>query len=603
MDVQYHIVPSRPEAHIFTVTCTISQPDPGGQVFSLPAWIPGSYMIRDFARNVITLRASSEEKEVALIKRDKHTWQCAPCNGTLSIVYEVYAWDLSVRGAHLDTTHGYFNGAGVFVCIHGRENQPCTVYILQPAGTAYRQWRVATALPRVDAELHGFGRYAASNYDELIDHPVEMGTFELGVFDVSGVPHEIALTGRHRADLVRLGSDLSRVCAQHVSLFGELPDMERYVFQVTAVGEGYGGLEHRASTSLLCSRYDLPMPGEEEIGERYRGFLGLCSHEYFHTWNVKRIKPAVFTPYNLNQETHTRLLWMFEGITSYYDDLALVRSGLIGPESYLELLGQMITRVLRGSGRFKQSVSDSSFDAWTKFYKQDENSQNAIVSYYAKGAMIALALDLLIRLGSPQKFSLDDVMRMLWTRYGKTGVGVPELGVEQEISDLVGMDLKDFFECYVRGTEDMPLQEYLQPFGVAIEMRPAESEQDKGGKPPGKPAKAGGRCVLGVRTAEAPGGVQITHVLENGAAQAAGIAAGDVLVALEGLRVNAKDLESRLAMYRPGDRVIAHVFRRDELVQFPVTLKAAEADTCVLSIGKTGLTDLGLNWLGLQKPA
>ena len=598
-DVQYHIVPSRPEAHIYTVTCTIPQPDPDGQVFSMPAWIPGSYMIRDFSKNIVVMQAHSEGREIAIEKQDKHTWQCAPVPGTLSIVYEVYAWDLSVRGAHLDTTHGYFNGAGVFICVHGRELQPCTIYVLQPAGETYAQWRVATALPREDAELHGFGRYKASSYDELIDHPVEMGTFELASFEVAGVPHEIALTGRHRADLARLGQDLTKVCAQHVSLFGELPDMERYLFQVMAVGDGYGGLEHRASTSLLCSRYDLPMPGETEISERYRGFLGLCSHEYFHTWNVKRIKPAAFTPYNLNQETHTRLLWMFEGITSYYDDLALVRSGLIGAESYLELLGQMITRVLRGSGRFRQSVSDSSFDAWTKFYKQDDNAQNAIVSYYAKGAMIAMALDLLIRLGTQQLYSLDNVMRMLWEKYGKTGIGVPEQGVEQQISELVGLDLKDFFDCYVRGTEDMPLQEYLQPFGVSIEMRVAESEQDKGGKPATKPVKEGRRSVLGVRTAEAPGGVQITHVLESGAAQAAGIAAGDVVIAMEGLRVNAKDLETRLTMYRPGETVTLHVFRRDELLQMPVILQAAEADTCVLRIGKEGLTDLGKNWLGL----
>ena len=254
-----------------------------------------------------------------------------------------------------------------------------------------------------------------------------MAAFQRIDFHVAGRPHHVIISGRHRVDAERLAADLTRICETQIALFGELPaDIERYLFLVMAVGDGYGGLEHRSSCSLLCSRDDLPPPGLEQVSDGYRQFLGLCSHEYFHLWNVKRIKPAAFVPYDLYRETPTRQLWAFEGFTAYYDDLMLVRSGVIPPESYLELLGQTITRVLRGSGRHQQSVADSSFDAWTKFYRQDENASNAIVSYYTKGALIALALDLMIREASNGQRSLDDLMRQLWQRYGRTPTASPK---------------------------------------------------------------------------------------------------------------------------------------------------------------------------------
>ena len=414
--VLYTIQAVQPAAHLFEVSLRLAEPDPAGQVFSLPAWIPGSYMIREFARNIVSLSAEAGGKAVPATKLDKHSWRLpAGIQGPVTLRYTVYAWDLSVRSAHLDQTHGFFNGTSVFLAAHGHEDAPHRVNIRPPKGLEDARWRVATSLPEAvgekgAAERYGFGLYRADSYDDLIDHPVEMGTFTLGEFEACGVPHAVAITGRHDCDMGRLLADLKPVCERQIRLFGEPAPMSRYVFLTTAVGDGYGGLEHRASTALLCSRADLPHVGMDEATDGYRQFLGLCSHEYFHTWNVKRIKPAAFVPYRLAEESYTRLLWAFEGFTSYYDDLMLVRSQRIGLDDYLGLLAKTITQVHKGSGRHKQSVAESSFEAWTKYYRQDENSPNAIVSYYTKGALVALLLDLRLRAESHGARSLDTLM-------------------------------------------------------------------------------------------------------------------------------------------------------------------------------------------------
>lgn len=579
--IHYCIIPKNPEAHLFQVTITIAEPDPEGQHLSLPAWIPGSYLVRDFAKRVVRLSAECQGYPLPVRKLDKATWQCALSVGPLRINYEIYAWDSSVRAAHLDTFHGFFNGSSVFLRIEGQENQPCRVTISPPEGEAFFGWRVATALPRAGAEPYGFGDYRAGDYEELIDHPVEMGEFSLATFEACGIPHAIAITGRHWADMNRLCQDLKTLCAHHIRFFGEPAPMDRYVFLVTAMGEGYGGLEHRASAALLCNRSDLPQVGETEVGEGYRSFLGLCSHEYFHAWNVKRIKPAAFIPYNLKSENYTRLLWVFEGMTSYYDDLGLVRAGLISQEDYLEILGQTITRVLRGLGRFKQSLAESSFDAWTKFYQQDENAPNAIVSYYTKGALAALALDLTLRRETQGNCSLDEVMRALWETYGKTGMGVPENGVEQLAAEVSGLNLSVFFETALRGTEDLPLESLLAGIGIRYALRVSESSEDKGGKP-GK-GKAP-RATLGLRLVPNEKEAKISQVFDGGAAQLAGLSAGDSLIAVDGIRVTANNLERTIESCVVETIALVHAFRRDELKEFKVTLKSAPLDTCVLTI-------------------
>lgn len=582
--LHYSIVPSNPEAHLFKISLTIQNPDPEGQVISMPSWIPGSYMIRDFARTVITIDVRGDDRDIAISKLDKNHWKIAPHNGPLTINYEVYAWDLSVRSAHLDTTHGFFNGSSVFLEVIGQSDQPCSVDIIRPQGEAYNSWRVATSMTRLDTKLHQFGRYQATNYDELIDHPVEMGNFSLATFNVAGIPHDIVLTGKHNADIERLSRDLKLICEEHVKLFSELPEMERYVFMTMVVGDGYGGLEHRASTALICSRSHLPLKQQKEISDDYLTFLGLCSHEYFHTWNVKRIKPEAYLPYDLNHEVYTQQLWAFEGITSYYDDLGLVRSGLITTEKYLELVGQMMTRVHRGEGRFKQSLADSSFDTWTKFYKQDESAPNNIVSYYAKGALIALALDITIRQATQHNASLDQVMHRLWQEHGKPLVGVPEKRIEEIASEVANTDLSEFFQRYLYSTQDIPFSELMQEFGIQWQLQPTASLDDKGGQYNDKPKSS--VTWLGARFANDSIGAKLVNVLDNSPAQKAGLSANDVIIAFNGIKASKQNIEKLIGQYYPGDLIDVHAFRRDELMTFNITLETAPETTCAMQIDK-----------------
>jgi predicted metalloprotease with PDZ domain len=571
--VQYTIVPKDLAGHLFNVSLAVAAPDPEGQVFTLPAWIPGSYMVREFARNIVRIRAESGGQPVELAKLDKHTWRAAPVAGPLILHYEVYAWDLSVRAAHLDQSHGFFNGTSVFLRVLGQDAAPHQVDIQRPGDPAASDWRVATSLPELGARRYGFGTYIAGDYDELIDHPVEMGDFALASFKSHGIQHDIVVTGRvPNLDMERLQQDLKAICDTQIAFFepkAKKAPMDRYVFLTMAVGEGYGGLEHRASTALLCARADLPSTAALRTAERSEGyvtFLGLCSHEYFHTWNVKRIKPAVFAPYDLQAETYTPLLWLFEGFTSYYDDLMLVRSGIISEAAYLKLLGKTVASVLRGSGRTKQSVAESSFDAWTKYYRQDENAPNAIISYYTKGSLVGLAFDLTIRAKTGGAKSLDDVMRALWERYGRdfyagkpgSGRGVTEREVEALFDEVSGVRLKTMFDRYVRGTEDIPVAKLYAPFGIKL------TDDRKNAKP-----------SLDAGIGRDPLGAKLTQVHEGGPAHQAGLSAGDVVIAIDGLRVNGNplNLEQLFARYRVGDTVTVHAFRRDELLSFEVTLQ------------------------------
>ena len=596
LPISYCLRAINPAAHRFEVSCTVTAPDPNGQCFALPAWIPGSYLIRDFARNITAIRAEAGGQPIRLTKIDKHTWQAAALkknstsDTTLTITCEIYAWDLSVRGAHLDETHAFFNGTSVFLRVIGQEDRPCLIDIQPPPGRAFKDWRLATALEPAHGEKrcakrHGFGLYHATNYDELIDHPVEMGCFTLASFEACGVPHDIAITGRHDTDVARLTMDLKRICEWQIRFFGEPAPMSRYVFLVTAVGEGYGGLEHRASTALLCSRHDLPhtgIAGTTQLGEGYRGFLGLCSHEYFHTWNVKRIKPAAFIPYALDRENHTTLLWAFEGITSYYDDLALLRCGVIELKDWLELTAKTISAVQRNPGRQRQTLAESSFDAWSKFYRPDENTPNAVVSYYAKGALVALALDLTLRQRSKGRISLDNVMTCLWQRYGQTGLGVGEDDIQKIAEEVSSLNLKQFFAKYVHGTSELPLKKLLAPFGITLEW----GNEGQSSAP-----------SLGVKTGADGNEIKLTTVYDEGPAQAAGLSSGDTLVAINGLRVTPSTLDKLLLRHRSGDTLTLLAFRRDELMEFKLRLAPPVCDSARLT-SETRTNPLRKAWLG-----
>ena len=582
--ITYQLSPSDPAGHRCTVVLTVPHPDPAGQTLSLPAWIPGSYMIRDFARNIETIDARAGGRRVPLDKLDKHTWKAAPCRGPLVITCVIYAWDLSVRAAHLDDTHGFFNGTSVFLRVHGQERQPCLLDLQPPRDALQLPWRVYTSLPEAKghaqaAPRHGFGMYRAPDYDALLDHPIEMGTPQVATFTAHGATHELVFTGSMpNLDLERLSDDVQRICDAQIAFFEPrtrqapfLDSANRYVFMTMVTGDGYGGLEHRASTALMTARGDLPVRGVPGQTDGYRNFLGLVSHEYFHTWNVKRIKPAVFAPYDLDKENPTRLLWLFEGFTSYYDDLFLVRTQVIGMSDYLRTLGKTITSVLGSPGRLKQSVADSSFDAWTKYYRQDENSVNAIVSYYTKGSLVALALDLTIRSETRNRRSLDDLMRLLWDRYGRdfyqgAGLGVPEDAIGELVKEATGVDITDFLARYVDGREDPPLEALLARQGITVQWKAASTLPS-----------------IGARTGKQGDDLRLSAVIEKGPAHKAGLSAHDVIVAIDGVRVTATNLDKVLGRYRAGDTVVVHAFRRDELRSVRLKLAAPPATDCVLT--------------------
>lgn len=586
--ILYTLVPHDLGGHRLRVSLTLSNPDPQGQELALPAWIPGSYLIRDFARQVETIEASSNKRPVKIRKTGNHSWRCAPCKGPLTIEYVVYAWDLSVRSAHVDETHAFFNGTSVFLCPVGQEDQPCHLLLQAPPGVS--GWSVHTSLPEAvghpqAASRHGFGMYCAPDYDALIDHPVEMGTPQIISFEACGAQHEMVFTGvAPNLDLKRIAEDTRRICEAQIAFFEPesrkapfLDSSDRYVFMTMVTGDGYGGLEHRSSTALMCSRSDLPAKGRADAGEGYENFLGLVSHEYFHTWNVKRIKPAAFAPYALGRENHTELLWVFEGFTSYYDDLFLLRSGVMDETAYLRRLARSITLVQRGAGRLKQSVAESSFDTWTRFYKQDENSPNALVSYYTKGSLVAAGLDLAIRQATKESRSLDDVMRLMWERYGRDfyrgrAIGVEETAMPALIKEATGFDADDFLARYAYGREDVPLSDLLAPQGIVMSWKPAKND-----------------LGLGMRLRTANGQCSIATVHEGGAAHQAGLSANDVLVAVAGLRVqDEKSLKTLLERWQPGDTVAIHVFRRDELRCFNLVLAVPEPTECELQRKKPG---------------
>jgi predicted metalloprotease with PDZ domain len=609
--IHYRITPKHPAAHLFEVTMTIATPDPNGQRLSLPVWIPGSYMVREFARNLSRVSAYAGGHAIACEKIDKATWQCAPVDEPISVTYEVYAWDLSVRAAHLDETHGFFNGTSVFLFAESFRDSPCEVEIVRPTGEKFTDWRIATSLtvkpkyPRAfSAEnasngmpVKDFGIFTADSYDDLIDHPVEMGTFTHASFEACGVTHHIAITGRYRADVPRLCADFKLFCEAQIRLFEPhtaAAPMAEYWFLITVLGEGFGGLEHRASTALIVSRDDLPLANEPRVTAGYRKLLSLASHEYFHTWNVKRILPAAFTPYPLDREAYTTQLWFFEGITDYYDDLMLTRAGLITPLEYLEVEAENIGRVMGQHGRTRQTVAESSFDAWIKYYRQDENAVNSIVSYYQKGAIIGLALDLTIREKTANTKSLDDVMRALWQRHGKLGVAVPEGDIEKTASEIAGVDLSDFFSEAVYSVADIDLAKLFATVGVTLTWRP-NGASIAAPKMAERTLPALGAKVV----SDSNGDAKLSQVFTGGTAMTAGLSAGDTILAVDGLRVNAATLERRIKSYDVGSALAIIACRRDEVFHVTLTLQAQTVMTCVLTVADVPATAKArrLSWL------
>jgi predicted metalloprotease with PDZ domain len=515
--IQYRIELADAAAHRYRVQLRV--PAPGAeQLLSLPVWIPGSYMVREFGRHLSGMQARQGRNDVDLVQQDKTTW-LARCSGrsALTVSYEVYAFDTSVRTAFLDDSRGFFNPTSLCLRAHGRDALPHELSLAAlPSG-----WDVATAMPAVDGARH---TYRSAGYDDLIDHPFELGRFWRGRFDAGGAPHEFVVAGAWPGfDGERLLADARRICAAQIALWhgrGK-PPFSRYVFLLNAVEEGYGGLEHRASTALIANRRDLPRIGQGAMTDGYLTLLGLISHEYFHTWNVKRLKPAEFVQLDYSRENYTRLLWFFEGFTSYYDDLMLRRAGLIDSARYLKLVARTLGGVRATPGQRVQSVAEASFDAWVKYYRSDENTPNSTVSYYTKGSLVALLLDLHLRRAG--QGSLDDLMRRLWKACPSGAL--TEAKLFDEVASLGGTALAEALSGWVHGRSDLPVDEALADAGVTLAHE-----------------KTGWSAALGLKLSEGPvSGSQVKAVLRGSAAAEAGVSAGDELLAVNGWRIRRLD--------------------------------------------------------------
>lgn len=594
MTLHYTVSPARPDAHVFEVEMLIPGPVAAGDTLCMARWIPGSYMLRNFAKSIVRLQAFCGSRQVVLIKRDTSTWVLPESAQDVLIRLDVHAHEASVRAAWLDRQRGFFNGTSLFPYLPSRADEDVSVRINAPTHDEGTGWRLAATLEPVDVDAAGFGDYRAADWDELIDHPVEMGVLASVTFEAGGAAHEMVLAGGGRFDEQRLTEDLEVICDHHIRFFAAPAPVERYLFQTALMASGYGGLEHRASTALMATRESLPAPGAgARRSDDYVTFLGLCSHEYFHTWNVKRLKPACFEPFGLEAESPTRLLWFFEGITSYYDDLALVRCGMIDHERYLGLLARTLTRVQRTGGRHVQSVTDSSLDAWTKFYLQDENAPNAIVSYYAKGALIALCLDVWMRDATDERESLDTLMRGLYSRWLETGKGLAEDEPEQRVRELAGDEVADRLIATLDATGDLPLEAALQYFGVSLRWRSRTGKSDNGscgGKDPDVVPPWSGATFT-----SADGGAKVVQVMNDGPAERAGLAPGDVLVALAGFRVSDGSLEELLMRHVGEDNVVAHYFRNGRLLETVLPISPPPADTAELTIADSTRV---ATWLG-----
>jgi predicted metalloprotease with PDZ domain len=595
--IHYTITPLNPAAHLFQVVLIIAKPDSTGQQLRLPAWIPGSYKIRDFAKNITSIYAESLHSHgvshlVELTQLDKHTWQAAaiPKGASLKVSCQVYAYDVSVRTAYLDNQQALFNFSSLCLSVVGQASRPCQVTLLPPpCHTEQTPWQVVSSLPpHKDTALRAFGDYYAPNYDALIDYPVMLAPVERicwGDFIAHGATHNIAIVGKvHALDMPRLIKDTANICAAHIALFEpiskrapfvELDPSAHYTFMTMVLGEGYGGLEHRASTALMCKRSDLPstLDSPNTLSAGYQQYLGLMSHEYFHTWNVKRIKPAVFAPYDLTQENYTPLLWLFEGFTAYYDDLMLVRAGITTPQQYLNSLAHTLNNVRRTQGRLVQSAANASLTAWVKYYNPDENSPNALASYYTQGSLIAAYLDVYIRLNtenteysdSPKSpRSLDDVMRLLWQRFGRDFYTENSLGgvtmkdIYTAFDEATRLQLTPLIERLIHTPHDIPLEDLLPHFGVVWAQEATSS------------------ASLGAATRSQGTEVVLACTYAHEAAQNAGLSGADVLIALDGLRVTPNSLPVILARLAPHQTVRALAWRRDELVDTMLTLDAAK---------------------------
>ncbi|WP_164078274.1 M61 family metallopeptidase [Alteromonas facilis] len=595
--IVYHLSPHSVSQHLFHVKLDITAHEQDQLTLTMPAWIPGSYMIRDFNKNLSMFTVKSAKGDpLPWHKEDKQTWTVHSDGQALTVEYLVYAFDYSVRSAYLNDEFGFINGTSAFLCVQEHASKPCTVHLSMGEKYQRLDWQVRTGMPAIENDSSGLGHYQADNYQTLIDYPILFGVLLEHTFKVGDIDIVMLFTGKLPLDVERIADDLVPILQQHVDLFNDKAPINKYWFMTLLAETGFGGLEHTNSTVLMYPRWDLPLVGEGaatdfQKTDSYRDFLALCSHEFLHTWHVKRTRPEVFIDYQLDKESYTNQLWIYEGFTSFYDDLALARAKAITPEQYTAMISKNITRLLRNPGRLKQSAADSSYDAWTRFYQQDANSINHIVSYYTKGGLIALCLDVYIREKSQGRYSMDDVMRTLWHEYGKHNKGTPDNVIHTIVSGLIGQPVDELLNQLVYEPGELPLSDVLNKIGLKLKITHAENFDDVGGKKAIQPMLN----PLGINIKSSDTGVLVQQVREASNGCNAGLQVGDKLIAIDQWVVTPMNLARLLK--QPNTQVSLTVIRDGRLLSLPCMLSSQAADTAYIEIADLERLE---QWLGFN---
>ncbi len=608
MNIHYKINVERAKKHLIGIELVIDWPLKYRQEFWLPDWIPGSYLIRDFSKNITSIRAVENDESVILTKIGKSRWALNQDVEKLTINYDVYAWDLSVRSAHFDEQHCFFNGTSIFLALKGKESLEHLVFLKETKHSIRKQWHVATNLPILEINSKGFGIYRAHSYAFLIDHPFEIAELQVIDFVANNTSHKMVFTeAPSNIDLVRIAKDVQAICEYECRYFADdKPPFESYLFMTFVMKNGFGGLEHRSSTALHCSFADLPLIGADAgiKSKDYQKFLSLCCHEYFHSWNVKRIKPERLKSLALQSAINTELLWFFEGVTSYIDELFLVRANVISLTEYLDMLAKTISRYYKGDGRLNQTLADSSFDSWTKFYQQDENAPNAITSYYVKGSLVALCLDFEIREQTNNQLTLDDLMRHIWKIHGKTGIGVGEKGIQNACENLLEnftgypVNMNAFFYHHLYSTKELDLAIIFKRLGIIFQVVTESKQMDEGGYKKVIDKSKKDTASLAITHKKDDLGALVKSVINDGAGSLSGISNKDIIIAVNDVRVTSTDIDLTIKQFAIGTDIKISYFRRDRLYHTECKLKSSEPNTCYLSFeNKNEQNDLFLSWV------
>ena len=554
--ISFTVTMPRPYTHLLEVEMRVQIPAnlqvPNETDLVMPVWTPGSYLIREFERHVQDFAADANGRALDWTKVNKNTWRVKTGGARQwRATYRVYANELSVRTSELNSDHAFWNNAALLMYRDGSINAPATLRILPAPG-----WKIATGLPAVDGQPNTF---RAENFDVLYDSPVECSNFKQIDFQVRGVPHRIVIDGDGNYDQNRMLAGVQKIVETEVALFGDIPYHD-YTFILHLRANTGGGLEHLNSTALGFSRNGFAKE------EGYRSFLYLVAHEFFHLWNVKRIKPDALGPFDYTKENYTRLLWVAEGVTDYYGQIMPRRAGLISDQTYLDQLAKRIQSFEETPGRFEMSAEEASFNAWIKEYRPDENSINSSISYYSKGELLGLLLDLDIRRRTHGAKSLDDVMRYLYNEFYKKGRNYTPADVQKACELMAGASLDQFFARYVRGRDEFQYNEILAGAGLQLE----QGGIPIGGSGPDTPVRI--KAFLGADLEQTGDRLLITHVRAGTPAYDQGLNANDQIVALEGARVTKETFDARIAEKKPGDTVRVTVFRFDDLRTFEIRL-------------------------------